>query len=230
MSSRPEPPDLEGFIDYSFYFDRLAPGTRERLIAFYEPHRARIEYAMNEDYDPETMSWRDWRNAYWNHVLPEYPKEITMSDEEARALERQVIASGDPGARLKLTGLRLRRRTGVVWVWIEVPLHTPMNFGGPPAPTPVARPPAGTIEVTLHGYATGGETVFGGGPQPPATPKRAWVLACMSVEAGVFGREDLPSTENVSGPHLLDIGAFKLASVHATEKVFLEEPSVSVQP
>lgn len=223
MSSRPDPADLEGFIEDSFFLDRMMPGSRERLIRFYETHRERIEYAMNEDYDPETMSWRDWRNSYWD-CLPKPPlEELAMSDEEIRKVERDALA-GDPQARHKLTTLRLRRRSGFVWLWIEVPLSAPLNIGGPPLPVPVAVPPPGTVELTVHGYATGGEMVLDGRPQPPATPKRGWALACLSVEAGILGREEFPKSEYVSGPHLLDVESFRLVHFSHTEQVLVGEP------
>lgn len=73
MSSRPDPADLEGFIEDSFFLDRMPAGSRERLIAFYEPYREQIERDM-QAFDPETESWREWRNSYWNwRSLPEPP-------------------------------------------------------------------------------------------------------------------------------------------------------------
>jgi hypothetical protein len=96
VSSRPEPPDLEGFIEDSFFLDRLPPGSRERLVRYYEPFRDRIEYAMQESFDPETMSWRDWRNSYWDYLPPAPLEELKMADDEIRALER--AAATDPAA------------------------------------------------------------------------------------------------------------------------------------
>lgn len=74
MSSRPDSCDLEGFMDDSLV--NLKDDERETIVRqfveFYEPHRKSIEYSMRHDYDPETMSWRSWRNARWDS-LPNPP-------------------------------------------------------------------------------------------------------------------------------------------------------------
>lgn len=226
MSSRPDPPDLEGFIEDSFFLDRLPPGSRERLIRYYEPFRRLIEHAMEEDYDPETMSWRDWRNSYWS-LLPDAPlEEIKMSDEEIRALERAAVT--DPDALLRLTAVRLRRAEGVIFVWVEEPMRPVLNLGRGPTPPPEpATPPAGALEVTVHGVSFGGDLVIGEGASQPRTPpdRRGWVLACLDVQDAIFARVDLPRATGVSGPGLLELHTGRYVSrVSFSGSVSISEP------
>lgn len=48
---------LEDFLE-DLYFE--VPTAEQR--AFWEPHREGVERAL-ADFDPETQSWRDYRNA-----------------------------------------------------------------------------------------------------------------------------------------------------------------------
>jgi len=213
VASRPDPPDLEGFIEDSFFLDRLPPGSRERLIRYYEPFRERIEYAMQESFEPETMSWRDWRNSYWDYLPPAPLEELKMPDDEIRALER--AAATDPSALTRLTSVRIRRCEGVLWVWVHVPSvrididGSLARHGVPPELAPeVAGPegPEGSVEITIHDYMTGGEVPLSGGPGR-AAPKRAWALACLDISSGVFALTTLPKprVRDVAGPMLLDL-------------------------
>lgn len=227
MSSRPDPADLEGFIEDSFFLDRMMPGSRERLIRFYEPHRKQIECAMNEDYDPETMSWRDWRNAYWG-CLPEPPlKEIKMSDEEVRGLER--AATHDPEAMSRLTLTRFRRTDGVVWLWVAehgcridlgggIGIHTlDRNPVGPP----------GAMEVKVIGFRDGGDVSLVDSERvtpPVPTERRAWILACLDVVGAVLGREVPPEGRDVRGPFLLDLATRRLVGLSVSSPVTLATP------
>ncbi len=133
-----------------------------------------------------------------------------MTDVSLRELER-LSAGDDAQARTRLTIERLRHKTGVMWLWIAKRGGYRINLGlgsGLTAPETRPRGPDGCVEVTLHGYVAGGEIVVDPVLEtlPPAPAvKRAWVMACLSVESAVFDREPVPVGVDVQGPLLLDL-------------------------
>lgn len=155
-----------------------------------------------------------------------------MSDEALRELER--AAKEDPVALTRLTAERLRRREGVLLVWIaergdyQIHLSETVGLRTPPK-TPTG--PDGAIEVVLRGFASGGEAALGL-PTTPAAPseKQAWILACPDVASyvmsGVLGFAPSHVGKDVSGPMFLDLRSGRLASlVSITAGVTVEAKS-----
>ncbi len=219
MSSRPDPPDLEGFIDDSFFFDRMPLGARERLVAFYEPFREQVESAMVDDYDPEEQSWRDWRNNYWQWYLPEPPKE-TMSmplDEDIRGLERAAIADG--GYFLgRLANARLRVGSGLIWLWVA--------RQGPPT-NPIG--PRNAAEVVVGNLVLGGALSIAESSAEPRVPpvRRGWIEACLDLEEAVFRGPRSTDGRDVDGPFLVDLATRRYANLSRGDGISITQPTAS---
>jgi len=148
-----------------------------------------------------------------------------------RELER--AAKDDPSALTRLTVERLRRREGVLLVWIAERGDYRIHLGdhslrvSPTAPVG----PEGAIEVVLRGFASGGEATLSLPTIPVAPPeKQAWVLACLDVVACVFGLSGsaplVVGGKDVSGPMLLDLRSGRFVSgVSVTAGVAVEAKS-----
>lgn len=192
MASRPDPPDLEGFIDDCFFFERLPDGAREKLIAFYEPHRRRT-----------------WRNDFWE-LLPQHHEDLFMADDDFRALERAAV--DDPQARTRLTMAMIRRRSGVALVWAARVDHVDPK---PPPGTVCA-----TLHGYATGGETpigGGDLALTVDP----TPKRAWLLASMNLREAIFGREApaerlAAEKAGLLGPWLLELETGRLVTARGS--------------
>lgn len=72
MSSR-DGLDMESWINDSFFWDRCPPQSFEKIVAILEPCRVDLEYQI-ADFDEDTQSWRDYRNAMWDCI----PKQISV--------------------------------------------------------------------------------------------------------------------------------------------------------
>lgn len=51
------------------------PDQLERITKLLEPHREMIETSLSQ-YEPEEHSWRDYRNALWEHIPEECNREM----------------------------------------------------------------------------------------------------------------------------------------------------------
>ena len=66
---------LEFFVEDSF-FGHQTDEQIKKVVHLLEPEREWIERKMIEDYDPNCMSWRSYRNSLWNILDPIYEKRI----------------------------------------------------------------------------------------------------------------------------------------------------------
>lgn len=59
---------LEAFIEDAFAFPRSDGVSCADTVRKYEPVRDYIEFQLLECYDPDTQSWRDFRNSLMDKV------------------------------------------------------------------------------------------------------------------------------------------------------------------